>query len=242
MAKSNSAPATTSPFDGHVVFGQMPAARADHQHRGIVADRIMLAAVRVGVVEPAEPVIAQVHLALDQLVPHRRGRVLEIGHERLRAAVERVDQHLGVGRAGDLDAAVQQVARGWRRPSTRPRGCRASPRGKSGSSPASNRACRSCRASSSSRRRDVEPLVQLGEEVERASRQHLARAADCWKVRQRSAAGRAPHSLSHRLHADRVARRSPRSGPGRSAAAIRSAPSAHRRRGRGSPRCRARCP
>ena len=66
-----------------MVFGQVPAARADHQHRGIVADRIMLAAVGIGVVEPAEPVVAQVHLALDQLVPDRRGRVLEIGHEHL---------------------------------------------------------------------------------------------------------------------------------------------------------------
>ena len=32
--------------DGDVVLGQVPAARADHQHGGIVAHRIMLAAVR----------------------------------------------------------------------------------------------------------------------------------------------------------------------------------------------------
>ena len=69
----------------------------------------MLAGALVGVVEPAEPVIAQIHLALDQFVPDRRGRILEIGHEHARAAVERVDHHLGVGRAGDLDAAVLQV-------------------------------------------------------------------------------------------------------------------------------------
>ena len=35
--------------------------------------------------------------------------VLEVGHEHLRARVQRVDDHLAVDRAGDLDAAVQQV-------------------------------------------------------------------------------------------------------------------------------------
>ena len=89
----------------------MPAARADHQHRRIVADRVVLAAVGVGEVETAEPAIAQVDLALDQLVPYRRGGVLEIGHENFGARIERVDDHLGVGRAGDLDPAVLEVGR-----------------------------------------------------------------------------------------------------------------------------------
>ena len=42
------APATAR-RDRDMVFRQMPAARADHQHRRIVADRIALAAVRIGV-------------------------------------------------------------------------------------------------------------------------------------------------------------------------------------------------
>ena len=87
----------------------MQPARTDHQHRGIVADLIALAAVGIGEAEAAEPIGLEVRLALDQLVPGRRGRVLEVGHERARAGVERVDHHLGVGRPGDLDAAVLQV-------------------------------------------------------------------------------------------------------------------------------------
>ena len=42
--------------------------------------------------------------------PGRRVRVLEVGHEDVRAGVERVDHHLALDRAGDLDAAVAQVA------------------------------------------------------------------------------------------------------------------------------------
>ena len=50
--------------------------------------------------------VAQVDLALDVVRPGRRVRVLEVGHEDPRARVERVDDHLPVDRAGDLDAAV----------------------------------------------------------------------------------------------------------------------------------------
>jgi hypothetical protein len=50
-------------------------------------------------------------LSLDVVRPCRRVRVLEIGHEHLRARVERVDDHLAIDRAGDLDAAVLQVRR-----------------------------------------------------------------------------------------------------------------------------------
>jgi hypothetical protein len=89
----------------------VPAARADHQHGGIGADGVMLAAVGIGEVERAEPAVAQVDLALDQLVPDGRGRVLEIGHEDFRARIERVDDHLGIGRAGDLDPAILKVGR-----------------------------------------------------------------------------------------------------------------------------------
>jgi DNA-binding transcriptional LysR family regulator len=74
--------------------------------------------------------------------PSRAERVLEVGHEHLRAGVQRVDDHLALDRAGDLDAAVLQ-----RRPGSAPtrqspsRMARVSGR-KSGSSPASMRAWR----------------------------------------------------------------------------------------------------
>ena len=160
-----------------MLFGQVPAARADHQHRGIVADRIMLAAVGIGVVEPPGPVIAQVHLALDQLVPHRRGRVLEIGHERLRAAVERVDQHLGVGRAGDLDPAIEKVGGDA---ADRPVGLANLARvlGKIGQLAGIEPRLPFDPPVEQFAAARVEPLVQLGEEIERGFGQDLVGAAD----------------------------------------------------------------
>ena len=44
-----------------------------------------------------------------QIVPGRRVGVLEIGHEDVGAGIERVDHHLAVDRAGDLDAAIEQI-------------------------------------------------------------------------------------------------------------------------------------
>ena len=55
--------------------------------------------------------IAQVDLAFDQVVPGRRGRILEIGHEHIRAGIERVDDHLAVDRPGDFHAAIAQRLR-----------------------------------------------------------------------------------------------------------------------------------
>ena len=61
--------------------------------------------------ELAGPAVHQVDLALDHVGPGRRVGVLEVGHEHLGPAVQGVDDHLAVGRTGDLDAAVQQVGR-----------------------------------------------------------------------------------------------------------------------------------
>src|SRR5262249_22975201 len=51
--------------------------------------------------------------AFDQVLPGRRIGVLEISHEDVGAAIERVDHHLAVGRAGDLDPAILNVAWYW---------------------------------------------------------------------------------------------------------------------------------
>ena len=57
----------------------------------------------------------EVLLAADDVLPRRRVRVLEVGHEDPRARVERVDDHLAVARgAGDLDAAVLEIGRNGR--------------------------------------------------------------------------------------------------------------------------------
>ena len=53
--------------------------------------------------------VAHVRLAVDAVLPRRRVRVLEVGHEDARARVERVDHHLAVDGAGDLDAALAQA-------------------------------------------------------------------------------------------------------------------------------------
>ena len=89
-----------------------------------------------------------------QFVPGRRVRVLEVRHEDLRARVERVDHHLPIGRARDLDAPVLEVGgRLGDAPLAGPRGCAPSAGGSRGSAALVDLACRSsARASSSSRR------------------------------------------------------------------------------------------
>ncbi len=90
--------------DLEVALLEMPAARAHEQHRDLVVQRVLLLA-RVERDRPLER-IGEVPLALDAVLPRRRVRVLEVGHEDLRPRVERVDHHLPVDRAGDLDAPV----------------------------------------------------------------------------------------------------------------------------------------
>ncbi len=93
-------------------FFQMPAARADDERRGLRDDVVALAARLVGEADFLVPVGDHVDLPADHVVPGRRGGVLEVGHVGLRAGIERVDDHLAVvDRAGDLDAAVEQVLR-----------------------------------------------------------------------------------------------------------------------------------
>ena len=88
--------------------------------------------------------IGEVPLALDAVLPGRRVRVLEVGHEDLRARVERVDHHLPVDRAGDLDAPVGDLVGERRDPPVASRTSAVSGR-KSGSSPPASRSRRSAR-------------------------------------------------------------------------------------------------
>src|SRR3546814_10440532 len=59
--------------------------------------------------QPPPPRVEQICLPLDDIGPAWRRRVLEVGHETLRARVERVDHHLAVCRAGNLYAAIEEV-------------------------------------------------------------------------------------------------------------------------------------
>jgi hypothetical protein len=99
--------------DGDVLLVQVPAARARDEHSGLVLKAVqLLAGVRPALeADRAAHRIAQVDLPVDHVVPRRAVGVLEVRHERGSAAVERVDHHLAVGGAGDLDAPVEHVLR-----------------------------------------------------------------------------------------------------------------------------------
>ncbi len=95
----------------HVLFDQVPAARADQQGGDGVVELVGLA---VGILERdrAGNGVGAVDLALDHVVPGGGERILKVGHEDLGARVEGVDHHLAFGGPGDLDAAVVEVGRG----------------------------------------------------------------------------------------------------------------------------------
>jgi hypothetical protein len=99
-----------------VLLGEVPAAGPDVDRRQPLPQAV-LAAVRVGEVDPPVQRVEDVELALDDRAPARSRRVLEVRHPSLGAAVEGVDRHLPRGRARDLDPAVPQVlGRGRNRP------------------------------------------------------------------------------------------------------------------------------
>jgi hypothetical protein len=100
-----------APVDAHVRLAQVPAARPHEQHRGALDEAVRLARLRGRVRDGAPHGVHEVDLALHHVGPRRRRRVLAVGHEHLRARVERVDDHLAVERTGDLHPSVEQVGR-----------------------------------------------------------------------------------------------------------------------------------
>ncbi len=96
------------PIDEEMLLVQMPAARAHQQRRDLV---VQLVGFSFGAFEGdgAADGVAEIHVAVEIVGPGGRVGVLEVGHEDAGAGVERVDDHLAVHRAGDLDAAVGQV-------------------------------------------------------------------------------------------------------------------------------------
>jgi hypothetical protein len=98
--------------DERVPFVQVPAARPHDERRDLLVQAVPLLR-RLERDLPAHRLV-EVPLPLDDVLPGGRARVLEVGHEDARSRVERVDHHLALDRAGDLDAAVEQI-RGRRR-------------------------------------------------------------------------------------------------------------------------------
>jgi hypothetical protein len=103
-------PETRLAVDQHVLLVEMPAARADLQHGDLVVEPVDLARL-VGESQSAAHGVVEVHLALHLVEPVRAVGILEVGHVGIRAGVEGVDDHLGLHRAGDLDAAALQRLR-----------------------------------------------------------------------------------------------------------------------------------
>jgi hypothetical protein len=100
--------------DGKVLLLEVPAARAADERRQAAVGAQAVPLVALLEVDLAADGVVQVELAVDHVVPGRRGGVLEVGHVGPHVRVEGVDDHLAVDGAGDLDAAVDQ-ARGRKR-------------------------------------------------------------------------------------------------------------------------------
>ena len=119
-------------IDEDVPLFKVPAARAHKQNGGLVVELVLLAGGGIGERDGAADGIAQIDVAVDQVVPRGRARVFEIGHEHLRAGVERVDDHLAIDGPGNFDAAVENIGGQAEPLSIRTRGSRASRSRKSG--------------------------------------------------------------------------------------------------------------
>ena len=104
----------------NVLFVQVPAARADHD-RGQFAVRLqrVFLAFCAGVVNGPVQRVLEVQLAGDHVVPQRGIGVLEVRQPHIGPRIEGIDRHFLVGRAGDLDPAVDQARRERRHPPVR---------------------------------------------------------------------------------------------------------------------------
>ena len=98
----------------HMRFRQMPTARADQQCRWLRRNRVGFSGFLVGEIQRPRPAVPHIELAFDHIRPGRRGGILEIGHKHFCARIQRIDDHLAVNRAGDLNPAIQQIGRNRR--------------------------------------------------------------------------------------------------------------------------------
>ena len=154
------APAIGSPSSVRCFSGRCQPRGRTSSVAGLL-DQLVVAAVGAVVGDRALDRVDQVDVALDLVAPGRRVGVLEVGHEALGAAVERVDDELAVGRAGDLDAAVRVVGPRRRDLPVAVADLAPSPSRKPDGLPRCLRAC------SSSARRGAEAFLQLADEGQR---------------------------------------------------------------------------
>ena len=96
-------------IDQHVLFIQMPTTRAGNQHSGVLVQAVVLAVLLQA--DRAQIGIAQIDLAIDHVFPGRAVGILKVSHEGGCTAVESIDDHLAIGRSGDLNPSVLQIRR-----------------------------------------------------------------------------------------------------------------------------------
>ena len=94
-------------IDEHMFLIQVPAARTRDENRRFLIQAVLLAVLFKRDRTPER--IAEVALSVDHVVPGGAVRVLEIGHECRRSAVQGVDDHLAIRRSGYFHPAVEQV-------------------------------------------------------------------------------------------------------------------------------------
>ena len=93
-----------------VALYHVKAARTHEEDGGVVIELVALA-LRRGIGDVAAVGVVEVLLAFDDVGPGGRGGIFKVGHEDLGAGVEGVDDHLAVGRSGNLHAAVFELFR-----------------------------------------------------------------------------------------------------------------------------------
>ena len=110
QSKVEKAPGDWFAIDQHMLLRQMPAARPGHKHGDLLIE-LVLFSFGIGEINCAANGVAQIDLTFHHVPPGRRVRVFKIRHEDLCAGIQRVDNHLAIGRPGDFDPAVLDVAR-----------------------------------------------------------------------------------------------------------------------------------
>ena len=93
----------------NVLFIKMETAHPRNQYCRIIAEFVRLAGRRI--VKPNCPIyrIAQIDLAVDNVLPGRGQRIFKIRHEDFDVRIKRIDDHLAVDGSGDLNAPVEKV-------------------------------------------------------------------------------------------------------------------------------------
>src|SRR6266705_3355593 len=103
------AKASSFAIDQHMLLHQMPAAGPGHKHGDLLIE-LVLFSFGIGEINRASNGVAQIDLTFHHVSPGRRVRVFKIRHENLCAGIQRVDDHLAIGRPRDFDPSVLDIA------------------------------------------------------------------------------------------------------------------------------------